>query len=293
MFLSSTIATVIGDILLEKAGKAHLQILGSVSGGSINSSYKLKAGNELFFVKLNSLEKYPQLCFTEAEGLKLIGQTGAVYVPKVIAHGAAGNEQFLLMEWIDGGKNNAEAQSELGRQLAELHRHSNDKFGLEYNNYMGSLTQVNTFHSSWTDFYIAQRLQPQLKTAVDTGLLGLSLIKDFEKLYVQLDKLYPKEKPALVHGDLWSGNYMVAASGRPVLIDPAVSYSHREVDIAMTALFGGFDIAFYRSYQEVYPLEKGWEERLDLWNLYPLLVHVNLFGKGYLGRLRSALERYV
>jgi len=229
----------------------------------------------------------------EAEGLKLLGQAGAVRVPSVIAHGAAGMEQFLLLEWIDRGQTDTFTQGLLGRQLAGLHGHSHKSFGLEYDNYIGSLPQKNTFCSFWTDFYVSQRLQPQLQSAVDKGLVSSVLKNEFENLFKRLDKLYPPEKPALIHGDLWSGNYVVSLSGEPVLIDPAVSYGHREADIAMTTLFGGFTKEFYQSYNESFPLEAQWEERLDLWNLYPLLVHVNLFGSGYLGSLQQALRKYL
>lgn len=293
MFLSDSLTGAIENALSVKGLRKPLFLAGSVSGGSINSCYKLSIGGEFFFLKINSLEKYPRMFLAEAEGLKLIRHSKAVRVPKVIACGASDNEQFILMEWIEEGRNNAEVQRRLGRGLAALHRHPGAVFGLEYNNYIGSFQQLNTPHSSWTDFYIAERLQPQIKRAVDAGLLDIVLIRDFEKLFIRLDGLYPKEKPALVHGDLWSGNFMVGVSAEPILIDPSVSYSHREVDIAMTVLFGGFDKAFYRSYEEDYPLEKGWEKRLDLWSLYPLLVHLNLFGASYSSQLCNSLRRYV
>ena len=157
---------------------------------------------------------------------------------------------------------------------------------------MGSLAQVNRQGVSWTEFFIEERLKPQVELGELKGLLAGSILDQFEIVYEKLDSLYPAERPALIHGDLWSGNYLVNSAEKPVLIDPAISYSNRECDIAMTTLFGGFQQLFYDAYNEVFPLQQGWKQRLDLWNLYPLLVHVNLFGTSYLGGIRRTLAEF-
>jgi fructosamine-3-kinase len=128
---------------------------------------------------------------------------------------------------------------------------------------------------------------------VESGWFSNSELSQFERLYHKLPGLFPKEKPRLVHGDLWSGNYLIDQDSNPVLIDPAAYFGHREVDIAMTRLFGGFDEAFYKSYNEVFPLETGWKDRIDLYNLYPLLIHVNLFGSGYVQQVKRIIAKWV
>ena len=157
---------------------------------------------------------------------------------------------------------------------------------------MGSLPQANTFHSDWSSFFIEERLEPQLVAARDSGYFSSHDDERFQRLFKSFPSICPAEKPSLVHGDLWSGNYIVSDEGRACLIDPAVYYGHREVDIAMTTLFGGFDPEFYSSYDEAFPMEKGWEDRLEIYNLYPLLVHLNLFGAGYLGSIERIIRRF-
>lgn len=137
-----------------------------------------------------------------------------------------------------------------------------------------------------------ERLQPLVKLAYDSGLLDGQDARRMEILYKKLPEILPVEPPSLIHGDLWSGNYMVGNDGNPCIIDPAVYYGHREMDIAMSKLFGGFSPEFYRAYNEEYPMVKGWEKRVELNQLYPLLVHVNLFGEGYNRQVRQILKDY-
>jgi len=174
--------------------------------------------------------------------------------------------------------------------LATLHKTTQEDYGLDNNNYMGSLEQVNHKKKSLIDFFIECRLIPQIEMAGNK--LSKSDHEMFEALYKRLPSILIDEQPALVHGDLWSGNFMIGNKGQPVLIDPAVAYSSREVDIAMSRLFGGFDSVFYSSYEETYPTAPGLEERIDIYNLYPLLVHVNLFGGGYYQQVKNILNRF-
>lgn len=281
--------------LLNESGKENktLSIKGPVGGGSVNLCYRLTDGTTDFFLKVNDAQRYPQMFLTEARGLSEMNQAGVIRVPQVLSEGEADHWQYLLLEWISPGADNDNSQASLGARLAALHRVSSDSFGLHFDNYMGSLPQSNRLHASWVDFFREERIKPQLKLAKIKNLLDKDLLLKFDRLFNRLEKLAPTEKPALIHGDLWSGNYIISREGHPVLIDPAIVFGHREVDMAMTTVFGGFRPSFYEAYQEVYPLSEGWKERLDLWNIYPLLIHLNLFGPAYLHDLVRAVTRYL
>lgn len=229
----------------------------------------------------------------EAKGLDLLKQTQTVAVPKVIEVGACDDLAFLLMEYIEPDVASQSTQLEMGRQLALLHKQTTGLFGLATDNYIGSLKQYNNPLPSWAVFFTQMRLQPQVEIALSKGLLSNKDAADFEKLYAKLGSLFPVEKPSLLHGDLWSGNYLVGPNGKPFFIDPAVYYGYREMDIAMTKLFGGFSSDFYNAYNDNYPLQSGWQQRVDLCNLYPLLVHVNLFGGSYVEQVRQLLKLHL
>lgn len=263
-----------------------------VSGGSINNAYCLTTNNGKFFIKTNQANRYPKMFNKEAKGLELLRQTKTIFVPKVYFSGNHDNTSFLLMEYIDGSTPIRGFWNEFGKQLAALHQNTNPTFGLDHNNYIGSLDQRNNAHETWTDFFINERLHPQIKLAKDNSQIDSSIVSRVENLYQKLDEIFPKEQSALLHGDLWSGNFMAGNLGEPLIMDPAVYYGHREMDIAMTKLFGGFNDELYAAYNECYPLEKDWEQRIDICNLYPLIVHVNLFGGSYLGQVKSILSKF-
>lgn len=267
--------------------------INTISGGSINQAYRLQTTAGHFMLKLNSRMAYPDMFTREAEGLKAIAGRGAIAVPNVILQDDFEDQSFLLMAWIDTRRPTDKAFQQLGRQLAALHQNTAVSFGFEYDNYIGSLAQSNRSHHTWSDFLIIERLQPMLKLAVDNRLVNSLDVQHFEDLCRSLPELFEEEQPSLLHGDLWGGNYLIDTNEKPYLIDPAVYYGHREMDIAMTTLFGGFGDSFYHAYLETCPLKPGWRERLDLWNLYPLLVHVNLFGGNYVGQVRAALKKFV
>ena len=278
---------------IEEKLDADITDVKPVSGGSINRTYLIITSDKKYFIKLNSKTRYPGMFEAESQGLRVIAQANTIKTPEVILQDSVGDENFLLLEWIESRRPTAKASAKLGEQLAAMHRHSADKFGLDADNYMGSLHQSNKKHTTWADFFTEERLQPMVRMAIDKSWLTAKDIAGFEQLYKNLPGLFYEEQPSLIHGDLWSGNYIISADEHPYLIDPAISYGHREFDIAMTTLFGGFGDEFYAAYNEAFPLAKGWKQRVDLWNLYPLLVHLNLFGGGYLGQVRDCLMRYI
>jgi len=264
-----------------------------ISGGDINQARLLETAAGHFFLKMNTVPHAAHMFETEAKGLDLLKRTGTVRTPEVIASGDTPDGAFLLLEYIGTGHRAAGFWEGFGTALATLHRHTAPQFGLDHANFIGSLPQQNRHHDNWPAFYIHERLQPQLDLALQSGRLLASDARHLEILYQKLPDICPAEPPALIHGDLWSGNFMVSADSRPVLIDPSVSYSHREMDLAMSRLFGGFDRPFYRRYEEAFPLAPGFEQRLPVYQLYYLMVHVNLFGGGYVGSVRSVLQEFI
>ncbi|HEX5172381.1 MAG TPA: fructosamine kinase family protein [Cyclobacteriaceae bacterium] len=269
-----------------------IQNFTAIGGGCINNGGKITTSHGIFFVKWNSAKKFPGMFRVESNGLKLLSSAGAIRVPRVLGPGEHEGHQFIVMELIQAKNRSLNYWDLLGQELATLHKASSPYFGLDENNYMGSLPQFNEQKISWIEFFSTQRLDVQLKLAINSHAAPISLIEKFHALYEKLPTLLTEEKPSLVHGDLWSGNLITDENGNPCLIDPAVYYGNREVDLAMTHLFGGFDDEFYQSYQNAFPLPPGLQERIDIYNLYPLLVHVNLFGQSYLHQVLSILKTF-
>lgn len=263
----------------------------SVGGGSINETYKVSANSHSFFVKTNVTTVFNNGFKEEVLGLQFLQQNKAT-VPEIITEGIFENHSYLVLAWIENGTETKQFWRNFAQQLAKVHQQKNDKFGLDYSNYMGQLPQNNSFFDSFSDFFIENRLKPQVKMAFDNNKLQKKHLAHFEEIYKQLPTIFPIEKPAAVHGDLWSGNYMCSSNEKPILIDPAAYYGHREVDIAMTQLFGGFSEEFYKSYQEIYPLEPCFNIRNNFYNLYPLLIHLNLFGDSYLGSIEHIITEF-
>lgn len=294
MPLSGSLIEQLAEHLSDHVGQpVDIEEAFPVGGGSINDAWRLETDGGRFFLKTNSADRYPSLFAAEADGLRRLREAGPLRVPEVIALGEDHDDSFLLLEWVEGGIKGPGFWADFGRGLAQLHRNTQDHFGLERDNYIGSLVQRNTPERDWPGFFIHQRLEPQLRMARDRKRVEAGMAFRFERLFQQLDTLFPAEPPALLHGDLWSGNFLCDSDGHPVLIDPAVYYGHREMDLAMTRLFGGFDVELYTAYHAEWPLEQGWEARVDLCNLYPLMVHLNLFGGSYLAHIRSTLDRYL
>ena len=258
-----------------------------VSGGCINDCYKLKTQKSNYFVKLNDTIN---LFEEENKGLDLLRASKTFFIPKVYKFGVFESSNFLLMEWIEEENKSDNFWNFFAKNLSELHSLTNDKFGLDHDNYIGSLKQSNTYYYDGVEFFINTRLVPQLEKL--NSLNNSSFFKKFDVLFNLLNEIIPVYQPSLLHGDLWSGNFLIDHNGHACIIDPAVYYGNREADIAMTKLFGGFSEEFYSNYNDYLPMLNGWHERMPIWNLYPLLVHANLFGSSYLNQINSILNKY-
>jgi fructosamine-3-kinase len=262
----------------------------TAGGGCINHNYQLRlAKGKTVFCKINSATNLPQLFQKERNGLLLIDRQCAINVPRVIDCTVVGNSQILVMEWVQAGERNPKFWERFGEQLARLHQVSNDQFGLDEDNFMGSVPQKNTKEQSWVTFFREHRLKPLVKECVQKGLLTGRHREMLEDLYEDLPGFFAEEKPALLHGDLWSGNFICNQHSEPVLIDPAVYFGHRSIDLAMSTLFGGFDKRFYQSYQYHFPFPANYTQQWAVCNLYPLLIHLLLFGTGYLHQIEETL----
>lgn len=262
-----------------------------VYGGDINSTFIIETTAGNYFIKLNK-GFFQDMFQKEFEGLKLLASVNSIKVPQPILYGDFDNQIFLVMEAIEKGSASKNFWERFASGLATIHKQSASYFGLDSDNYIGSLSQSNKKHDTWTSFYAEERIMPLVVKAYSQNKLSKNEVELAEKLCNKLDNLMPHEKASLLHGDLWSGNFTADKNGEPVIYDTAVYYGHREMDIAMTKLFGGFDNSFYDYYNESFPLQNQWKQRLDLFQLYPLLVHLILFGEHYYHSVTSILKKY-
>jgi len=264
-----------------------------VSGGDISQAFCIYTQSERFFCKVNQNEFAHEMFMAEKMGLEAINRTKTIKAPEVLHCGQHKSSSYLLLEFIESKNPTAEEFQAFGHQLADLHTFSvGSSFGLKQDNYIGSLAQSNKNHSDWALFYVHERLLPQLKMSKAKALLSSSEIPSGLKLVKSCRQYFPKVKPALLHGDLWSGNYLISTQGIPYLIDPALYFGHHEVDLAMSQLFGGFSSSFYAAYAEQIPVETLQNERRDIYQLYYLLVHLNLFGRTYYPSVKQLLKTY-
>ncbi|RMA57610.1 fructosamine kinase family protein [Ulvibacter antarcticus] len=268
--------------------KLDIKSVTPLSGGDINKVFKLKCASEDVVIKLSNKSEFHAMFETEAKGLELLQSTRSFRIPKVIGTGDFVDETYLLLEYIPHGTPSPDFDLKFANNLVMLHQNTQRHFGLPYSNYIGSLPQYNGEESTATGFYIDQRLQPQLEIAYDLGFQ----FPNIDLFFGNITDEIPEEPPALIHGDLWSGNFLIASEGSPVLIDPAVSFAIREMDLGMMKLFGGFSEAIYSEYNNIFPLVENWENRIQIWQLYYLLVHLNLFGSGYYSQVKSIIKRY-
>lgn len=266
-----------------------------VSGGCINSSMIIVLNDRRkIFVKQNGLA-YRNMFIAEANGLELLKRTGCIKIPDVIAVHETAKEQFLFLEYIDSAAKTKDFYRDFGEKLAKLHcRRQSDFYGLENDNYIGSTVQVNEMNKSWTAFFAEKRLLFQIELANKKGRSSPALNSAVGKIIRNIDSLLPEPShPSLLHGDLWGGNYMIDEKGEAVLIDPAVYYGHFEADLAMTELFGGFGREFYDAYDTINRIDQGYQKRKNLYNLYHVLNHLNLFGGSYLGQCISLCRDFI
>lgn len=259
-----------------------------LSGGDINAVFLLKCTEGHFVIKVNDAAKFPKIFENEAKGLKLLQASKSFKTPKVIATGELKGNSYLLLEHIEKGPKKPQFWRYFAQNLAKLHKTTQTHFGLNHDNYIGSLPQVNGFEETSATFYSNQRLKPQFALAQEKGFKFENL--DF--LFQNISSIIPNEAPSLIHGDFWNGNYLVSKKGEPVLIDPAVAFAPRELDIAMMQLFGGFPKEVFSVYDEIFPLKSDWEARVKLFQLYYVLVHLNLFGSGYLPQVKSIVNAF-
>jgi fructosamine-3-kinase len=263
----------------------------SVGGGSINRCYRWETSHGPLFVKVAQRVRLADF-EAEAEGLTELGRSRALRVPQVRAAGRTEDAAFLALEWLTAGTTGAVSERRLGEGLAALHRVLGPRFGWSRDNTIGRTPQSNSWTDDWAEFFREHRLRPQLQRAVRNGC-GEQLGARGERLMELLPVLLAGHRPvaSLVHGDLWGGNWLATADGEPVVFDPAVYYGDRETDLAMTRLFGGFGAAFYAAYEHAAPLPPGAALRAELYNLYHVLNHANLFGGGYVRQARASIDR--
>ncbi len=274
-----------------EANFGALRSITPVSGGDINSAVRIETSDARYFVKWNARPR-PRMFEMEARGLQLLAMTQALRLPRVVA--VLDQPAALVLEWIDLGSNKQAAAAALGHGLAQQHRSRAATYGLDHDNYIGANPQRNTPAQSWIEFYRERRLGAQRDLAQRNGTLTPDRARRLDRVMEHLDQWIDETQvvPSLLHGDLWGGNTLVDAQGQPVLIDPAVYYGDREAEIAFTELFGGFGAPFYAAYHEAWPLDRGYADRRDLYNLYHLLNHLNLFGEGYGGSVDAILRHY-
>jgi len=267
----------------------NLKSFAALTGGDINEVFMLTSTtNEKLVIKINNAQKFPGMFEAEMAGLKALAAPNCIDIPKAHLTGEFQDYAYLLLEYKDTAPEIADFWQLFGEQLANLHSTTSEKFGFKEDNYIANLHQYNSWSISASEFYITQRLEPQLKLAIEKGYLT----KIPDSFFKNISALIPNEAPALIHGDLWNGNYIVNSEGKPCLIDPAVSFAPRELDLALMKMFGGFDPQLFESYHSQFPISQGFEERIEIWQLYYLLVHLNIFGIGYKNQVQQIITHF-
>ncbi len=260
-------------------------------GGNFNLAVKVKVAEGDYFIKWNQGD-HDGMFESEAKSLQVLRDTGVLSIPQVINYGKILDKEYLMIEFLTAGYKQENYWQDFGQKLAKLHTHTHHSHGLDFNNYIGALRQSNEWMEDGVQFFIEKRLKVQAGLALYDRKISEEVYDKFQTLFEKIPTLIPNEKPALLHGDLWSGNVMTDSKGFVALVDPACYYGLREAELAFTTMFGGFEPAFYEAYHEVYPIENGFGDRIPLYNLYPLMVHVNLFGGGYLDAVEKILKKY-
>ena len=279
----------ISEIIEHETGSVPHKII-RLQGGDINQVYHCFTKNNQLVVKVNIAGKFPNMFEKEKKGLELL-ELSNFLIPKIFSIGSFRKLDYLILEYIKPGK--AINWGKFGENLANLHQLSNNKFGLGYDNYIGSIHQINTYENNWLNFYTNHRIIHLMIVARNKNLLNYQDCRKIESMCGSFKDFIPFTLPSLLHGDLWSGNIICSENGSPVLIDPAVYFGHPEIDWAMLDLFGNYPQYSFEIYNEINPLEKGFEERKSIHQLYPLLVHLVLFGRSYYSSVMSKVKRYL
>jgi len=289
----SMIPDTLRDLLADRLD-ASIEGCAAVSGGCIANGCRLETSDGSYFLKWGD-EEVARTFPGEVAGLEALRAADSdLTVPDVIETEAFTEDRpgFLLMEWINAGRQGRHFWKKFGRGLAALHRTTAEQYGFDRSNFIGRLPQENEWLEDWPRFFRERRLEPQVERARSAGAWKPAWDRDLDRVELRLPELLPARPPASVlHGDLWKGNFMVTATGQPALIDPATYYGHREADLAMTELFGGYDDVFYAAYREAWPLEDGYPLRKNLYNLYHLINHLNHFGRSYARSVEDTLHR--
>ncbi len=270
--------------------KVEMQRFDLLGGGSINRAGRLESSEGIFFVKWLRESHAASMYAAEIRGLELLAKLSPLSLPEPVMAGREDDLAFLVLNYIPHGEKGPGFYEDFAKELAEQHRVCSAKYGLDHDNYIGSLPQSNRGHDDWNSFYIEERITPMLRMAVDKGLIGRELMHKFDSLFLHVDSIFPKEPPSLLHGDLWGGNHMAGADGRPWIFDPAVYYGHREMELAFTSVFFAFPSEFYDAYEAAWPLQPGFRKRISYYQLWPLMVHLNLFGNSYLSPVKHILS---
>ena len=280
----------------------------ALSGGCINYCYKVITDQQAYFVKFNNAARYPNMYACEAFSLNALSSTKAVNVPNVIKHGDVEDMTFLVLEYIEPKPASTKGLEQLGHDLARMHLSSQNArrdamprvstsakeiFGWSHDNYIGSVKQQNSWSNDWFEFYESQRVIPLCNALVGEDVFTQRDVDQSKRYLDAMREQIPIEPPCMLHGDLWSGNFLVDTNDVPYLIDPASYYGHREMDIALTQLFGGFGNEFINAYNETFALQEGWQQRLPYFQLYPLLVHAVIFGGSYINSVRNIVHQPV
>ncbi|HYM35937.1 MAG TPA: fructosamine kinase family protein [Steroidobacteraceae bacterium] len=262
-----------------------------IEGGCINQCYRYETKRGSVFVKV---APHTALDMFQAEAASLMELQGAkaARVPQVLGAGVSGEISLLALQWIDLQRSSAASDAKFGEQLAQQHRNVKPLFGFKRNNFIGATPQINFWSRSWINFWREHRFEAQLNLAEQNGA-NAAFTERAALLSTMMDGFFATHTPiaSLLHGDLWGGNCAADAFGAPVIFDPAVYYGDRECDIAMTKLFGGFSRDFYAAYEDAWPLPDGWQQRIELYNVYHVLNHFNLFGGGYLAQAEAMIEK--
>jgi len=287
--LPESLRAAIEAALASASGTAFaIQAVTLASGGCIHDAYCFAGDGGRYFVKTNAAS-FADVFAAEADGLTALTAAG-IRAPRPLASGVAAERAYLAMEYLDLGR--AGDWAAMGRELAALHRASGERYGWHRHNYIGATPQSNGWRGDWVGFWRDARLLPQLALA-KRNRLGSRLIEGGMRLAESLATLLAGHAPqaSLLHGDLWSGNAGFTVDGAPVLFDPAVYFGDRETDVAMTELFGGFPPRFFAAYEEAWPLDSGYKIRREIYNLYHVLNHANLFGGSYTGQADTMTQR--